>query len=105
MSNNLIAVAMSGGVDSSAVAAMMKHRGDNIVGLTMQLWIQRRLPDTKITYVKQVSDPRDYRVRFAKIRAVLGFELEHNVESGIDEILAAIRDGVITDTHNARYAN
>ena len=45
MSNDLIAVAMSGGVDSSAVAAMMKHRGDNIVGLTMQLWNQRRLPE------------------------------------------------------------
>ena len=67
--------------------------------------IQRRLPDTKITYVKQVSDPRDYRVRFDKIRSVLGFELEHDVESGIDEILSAIRDGVITDTHNPRYAN
>ena len=45
MSKELIAVAMSGGVDSSAVAAMMKHRGDNIVGLTMQLWNQRRLPE------------------------------------------------------------
>ena len=45
MPEPLIAVAMSGGVDSSAAAAMMKHRGDNIVGLTMQLWNQRRLPD------------------------------------------------------------
>ncbi len=45
MPDELIAVAMSGGVDSSAAAAMMKHRGDNIVGLTMQLWNQRRLPE------------------------------------------------------------
>lgn len=67
--------------------------------------IQKRLPDTKITYVKQVSDPRDYRVRFDKIRSVLGFELEHTVESGIDEILGALRDGVISDSHNPRYAN
>ncbi len=38
-----IAVAMSGGVDSSAVAAMLRAEGHNVVGLTMQLWNQRRL--------------------------------------------------------------
>ncbi|MGA8145291.1 MAG: tRNA 2-thiouridine(34) synthase MnmA [Candidatus Acidiferrales bacterium] len=39
-----IAVAMSGGVDSSTVAAMLHDRGQAMVGLTMQLWNQRRLP-------------------------------------------------------------
>lgn len=39
-----IGVAMSGGVDSSTVAAILHERGDEIVGLTMQLWNQRRLP-------------------------------------------------------------
>ena len=39
-----IAVAMSGGVDSSTVAAILHGRGQPIVGLTMQLWNQRRLP-------------------------------------------------------------
>jgi tRNA-specific 2-thiouridylase len=38
-----IAVAMSGGVDSSTVAAMLRADGYNLVGLTMQLWNQRRL--------------------------------------------------------------
>jgi len=45
MTNPMIAVAMSGGVDSSAVAALLHDRGENIVGLTMQLWNQRRLPE------------------------------------------------------------
>jgi tRNA-specific 2-thiouridylase len=45
MSNETIAVAMSGGVDSSTVAALLNARGESIVGLTMQLWNQRRLPD------------------------------------------------------------
>ncbi|HXE31295.1 MAG TPA: tRNA 2-thiouridine(34) synthase MnmA, partial [Terriglobales bacterium] len=36
-------VAMSGGVDSSTVAAMLHAAGEPVVGLTMQLWNQRRL--------------------------------------------------------------
>jgi tRNA-specific 2-thiouridylase len=42
---NSIAVAMSGGVDSSAAAAILQQRGCSIVGLTMQLWNHRRLPE------------------------------------------------------------
>ncbi len=38
-----IAVAMSGGVDSSAVAALLRAEGHAVVGLTLQLWNQRRL--------------------------------------------------------------
>jgi len=38
-----IAVAMSGGVDSSTVAAMLRDQGHTLVGLTLQLWNQRRL--------------------------------------------------------------
>ncbi|MFL6227446.1 MAG: tRNA 2-thiouridine(34) synthase MnmA [Pyrinomonadaceae bacterium] len=37
-----IAVAMSGGVDSSAAAAVLKEAGHELVGFTMQLWNQRR---------------------------------------------------------------
>jgi len=42
--SNLTAVAMSGGVDSSTVAALLHASSEPIVGLTMQLWDQRRLP-------------------------------------------------------------
>ncbi|MHB1699717.1 MAG: tRNA 2-thiouridine(34) synthase MnmA [Acidobacteriaceae bacterium] len=41
--NNTIAVAMSGGVDSSAVAALLHSEGHDLIGLTLQLWNQRRL--------------------------------------------------------------
>ena len=41
--NETIAIAMSGGVDSSTVAAMLHANGFRVVGLTLQLWNQRRL--------------------------------------------------------------
>src|SRR5713226_8103642 len=41
----LVAVAMSGGVDSSTVAAVLQHQSRPVVALTMQLWNQRRLPE------------------------------------------------------------
>src|SRR5215475_5257020 len=41
----LVAVAMSGGVDSSTVAAVLLENQRPVVGLTMQLWNQRRLPE------------------------------------------------------------
>jgi tRNA-specific 2-thiouridylase len=51
----LVAVAMSGGVDSSTVAAVLLQQGRPIVGLTMQLWNQRRLPEL------QGEDPAQHR--------------------------------------------
>ena len=39
----MIAVAMSGGVDSSAAAALLKTEGHDLVGFSMQLWNQRRI--------------------------------------------------------------
>ncbi|MBI3665661.1 MAG: tRNA 2-thiouridine(34) synthase MnmA, partial [Acidobacteria bacterium] len=42
MASDIIAVAMSGGVDSSTAAGLLRRQNCYIVGLTMQLWNQRR---------------------------------------------------------------
>ena len=42
--NTLVVVAMSGGVDSSTVAGIMKQEGYKVIGITLKLY-----DDTKIT--------------------------------------------------------
>jgi len=94
----LIAVAMSGGVDSSTVAAMLKAGGHNVVGLTMQLWDQRRLPaivpDAPAGRCCSLDDVYDARAVAARIgipHYVLNFEKRFEtdvVRPFIDEYLA-----------------
>src|SRR5882672_3935750 len=45
MSESVVAVAMSGGVDSSVVAGLLRRDGEQVIGMTMQLWNQKRLPE------------------------------------------------------------
>ncbi|MBI3332863.1 MAG: SDR family oxidoreductase [Candidatus Omnitrophica bacterium] len=59
----------------------------------------------QIERVAQVDDPRDYRVSFEKAAAVLGFRITRTVEGGIQEIMEAISQGVITDFDNSVYRN
>ncbi len=59
MTKRTIAVAMSGGVDSSTVAAMLCAEGHTVIGLTMQLWNQRRLAASTPSHAKtaRAGDP------------------------------------------------
>jgi nucleoside-diphosphate-sugar epimerase len=49
------------------------------------------IDNVTVTREGDVSDPRDYRVTFAKIRGLLGFEPEYSVPAGIREIIAAVQ--------------
>ncbi|MDI6782567.1 MAG: 7-cyano-7-deazaguanine synthase, partial [bacterium] len=40
-----IVIAMSGGVDSSTAAVLMKQEGYEVIGITMRLWSGANLPD------------------------------------------------------------
>src|SRR6202142_374683 len=95
-----IAVAMSGGVDSSTVAAMLKREGHELVGLTMQLWNQRRLagkdgmPEQVQGRCCSIDDVYDAR-RVAEILSIPYYVVNHQerferdvIRPFVDEYLA-----------------
>jgi tRNA-uridine 2-sulfurtransferase len=93
-----IAVAMSGGVDSSVVAAMLAAEGHRVVGLTMQLWNQRRLPELaaegatgRCCSLDDVYDARHVAGQIGIPYYVINFEdqfEEHVVKPFVEEYLA-----------------
>lgn len=56
------------------------------------LSIARLIPNTQINTMEN-EDRRSYRVSFARIEQVLGFQCERTLESGMREMLDAIRSG------------
>jgi len=93
-----VAVAMSGGVDSSVVAGLLHRQGVDCVGLTMQLWNQRRLPELatenatgRCCSLDDVYDARAVANRIGIPYYVVNFEdrfEQHVVKPFVDEYLA-----------------
>ncbi len=95
-----IAVAMSGGVDSSTVAALLVRQGHPVVGMTMQLWNQRRLPELqpagetptgRCCSLDDVYDARHVAEQVGIPYYVVNFERqfeEHVVKPFVEEYLA-----------------
>jgi nucleoside-diphosphate-sugar epimerase len=54
--------------------------------------------------VRDVRDPRSYRVRFARLRERWGFRAAHSVGDGVREVGAYVRDRAV-DADDPRYHN
>src|SRR5262245_637627 len=67
--------------------------------------LRERVPSASIDFVHKDEDPRNYRVSFEKIKAELGFRIERQVPDGIDEIMALLRSGIISDPYASVYRN
>ncbi len=62
------------------------------------------VPGTEIDRITS-ADRRNYRVEFGKIESRLGFRCERTLESGIEEILEAVRSSSIQDFSTQEFNN
>ena len=70
------------------------NAGGDVNNFTKQMiveTIQASLPDSLVRYQTHGSDPRNYRVSFAKIRQRLFFEPTKTVRDGVSELIGALR--------------
>ena len=67
--------------------------------------IKEHVPEAKIVKSGSDGDNRNYRVDFSKIKMMLGYEPQWTVEGGINQVIAAIDAGQITDYKHPKYSN
>jgi nucleoside-diphosphate-sugar epimerase len=69
--------------------------------------ILKHIPEGKVKYGEKGSDPRNYRVSFAKVKEVLDFEPNFTVKDGIKELIGAFKIGLYNDSmiDKNRYGN
>lgn len=79
--------------------------GENYRKLDLVEAIRKLTDRGEVVFVHRDEDPRDYKVSFEKIRAILAFETEMTVPDGIAEVLDALEQDRFGDPFDGRYRN
>ena len=84
-------VGMSGGVDSSVSALLLKEQGYNVVGVYMKNW-SRDLPGMKCPWAEDLADAKRVAVKLGIPFEVWDFEKEYH-DKVVDYMLAEFKAG------------
>ena len=84
-------VGMSGGVDSSVSAALLKDQGYNVVGVYMKNW-SRDLPGMKCPWAEDLADAKRVAVKLGIDFLVFDFEKEYK-QKVVDYMLSEFEKG------------
>jgi nucleoside-diphosphate-sugar epimerase len=86
---------------ADAVAGEVFNVGHSAENYTKRMVVEAVLEhlggNGHVTYTEGGSDPRNYRVSFDKIAAMLGFESQRRVPSSVGKLIDAIRSGAFDD--------
>ncbi len=77
----------------------------NLQKIVLGRLVQTQVNGTDLQFVKKDTDPRSYRVDFAKIEDRLGFRARWSVEDGIREVHEALRNGVWSNPAEPKFYN
>ena len=96
--------------DISKVGNQVFNAGTNINNASKKdivKIIQKKIPNTKVNYVKNGTDKRNYKVDFSKIKNELNYQPNYSIEDGIDEIIQAFKNGLYADylKNKLKYGN
>lgn len=69
--------------------------------------ILAQVPEGRVKFGREGSDPRNYRVSFEKVERTLGFQPSYTIEDGIAELIVSLRSGKFKDVqfNSNRYGN
>jgi nucleoside-diphosphate-sugar epimerase len=87
--------------DSEKVAFEVFNAGGDVNNFTKRMIVEailKHIPNGKVKYGVNGSDPRNYRVSFAKVKERLQFEPKFTVQYGIEELINALNVGLYRDS-------
>jgi nucleoside-diphosphate-sugar epimerase len=96
--------------DNSVVNFEVFNAGGDVNNFTKKMIVNeilKHIPNGKVKYGENGSDPRNYRVSFSKVKDKLGFEPRFTVQQGVEELITALRIGLYSDSldNKNKYGN
>jgi nucleoside-diphosphate-sugar epimerase len=96
--------------DSENVNFEIFNAGGEINNFTKKMIVDtivEYIPEARIKFGANGSDPRNYKVSFKKVKEKLNFQPKYTVKDGIEELIEAFSIGVYSDSliNKNRYGN
>ncbi|MBK87058.1 MAG: NAD-dependent epimerase/dehydratase [Flavobacteriaceae bacterium] len=69
--------------------------------------LREYMPNSKVSYSENGSDPRNYKVDFSKVKNILNFEPTYDLRKGIEELVVSFNQGFFKDVSSNKneYGN
>lgn len=100
-----VIVAMSGGVDSSMAAALLKKQGYDVVGIFMKLWVEKTIPTSKVGTRSRENICCSVEAATAARAVAKKLDIPFYVVNFADEFKKIVVDYYIKEYENGRTPN